>query len=153
VFESARRIALNFDDEGIFPIGSGPNEEPCFALAMAEQGLAPAPGRGRWIVHLPDPTFVEKHVDFSRRIARIEFEGIEQDCAILHFAAFRTQPIYYREKFRVDYGWAGSPISDVCAAASAYAHSFLERARKRILRRGAPPSTTMQPNGFGRESA
>lgn len=144
VFAAARRIAESHDAYGIVSIGPGPNEEPCFALAMVEHGLAAMPGRGRWIAHLPDPSFVAEHVDFSRRVARIRFEGVEQECAVLHFAAFRTQPIYYREKFRVDTGWRPSVVSDLCAEAAGQIGSCWDRTRRRVLRRGRGPRSSMR---------
>lgn len=143
VFATAREIAENYDAYGIIPIGSGPNEEPCFSLAMAHHGLEAMPGRGRWIAHLPDPSFVARQVDFSRRIACIDFEGVTQECAVLHFAAYRTQAIYYREKFRVNAGWKPSLAADACANLAGHTGSFFERARRRLMRRGAPPPTSM----------
>lgn len=152
IFATARAIAENHAAYGIIPIGSGPNEEPCFSLAMAQHGLTAMPGRGRWIAHLPDPSFVARQVDFSRRVARIEFEGVTQDCAVLHFAAYRTQPIYYREKFRVDTGWQPSLAADVCAELAGRVGSFRERARRRLKRRGAPPSNSMHHHSSATET-
>lgn len=143
VFATAASIAENHKAYGIAPIGPAPNEEPCFALAMAEHGLEAMPGRGRWIVHLPDSSFFAERVDFSRRVARIRFEGAEHNCAVLHFAAHRTQPIYYREKFRVNAGWCPSFMGDVCAQMAGHIGSFWERARRRILRGGRGPTTSL----------
>lgn len=144
VFAAARRIADDFMAHGIVPIGAAANEEPCFALAMAQHGLTAKPGRGRWIAHLPEPSFVGLDIDFSRRRARIRFEGAEHDCAVLHFAAFRTQPIYYREKFRVESGWRPSTFTDACAHLVGHVRSAVDRARRRISRGGRAPGSSLR---------
>lgn len=144
VFATARTIAETYTTYGILPIGSGPNEEPCFSLAMAEHGLEAMPGRGRWISHLSDPSFIARQVDFSRRIACIEFDGVETECAVLHFAAHRTQPLYYRERFRVNSGWGPSLVADACAELAGHFGSFCERTRRRVIRGGSPPLTSMR---------
>lgn len=134
VFESAREVMANYDALGINPECGHFNDEPCFSLAMVQHGLTALPGRGRWIAHFSDPSFADQRIDFSREQSQIMFDGVSHRCAILHFGVFRTQPIYFREKYRVHAAAPPSALTDACAYATGHANSFVERAWRRLAR-------------------
>jgi len=100
IFITARELAARYDQLGICRLGSFRNDEPLFALAMAEYGVMPEPQQA-WIVNMTQWDLRSLSVDYVPPMAECQRGTSCFFPKLVHFQAFRNQPIYYRERFSV----------------------------------------------------
>ena len=100
VFNTAHDLAARYDDLGIKRLGKFRNDEPLFSLAMAAHGIPAVPLKD-WIYNLNKPGRMNLHLDYALPLAEVDRRGSKVKPKIVHFQAFRLQPIYYRETFLV----------------------------------------------------
>lgn len=131
VFTTARDIAGRFRSLGIKPLGGWCNDEPAFSLAMTTQGIPASPGVGDWIIQVAHSGVTRVDLDYAAGTARAVLSGTTVSPRLVHFSAHRSQPLYFRERYRVRHpspaAWSGSLAHVVGAFQSAH-----YRARRRL---------------------
>jgi hypothetical protein len=101
VFDTARDIASRFRSLGIKPLGGVCNDEPAFSLAMTTNRVPVSNGVGDWIIQVAHDNVSRIDLDYTRGQARAVLNGTVVMPRIVHFSAHRTQPLYFRERYRV----------------------------------------------------
>jgi hypothetical protein len=103
VFDTAREIAGRYRSLGIKPLGGWCNDEPAFSLAMLTHGVPAQAGVGDWILQTVHSEVADIDLDYTVGKARAVIDSTPVRPRLIHFSADRSQPIYFRERYRVRY--------------------------------------------------
>jgi hypothetical protein len=101
IFDRARDIAGRHKSLGIKSISGWCNDEPAFSLAMAMAGVSVSDDAGEWIVQVAHSGVTRVDLNFARGEARVELNGAAVIPRLVHFSTHRSQPLYFRERYRV----------------------------------------------------
>lgn len=101
LFNTAREIAANYRSFGIKPLGGWCNDEPAFSLAMLHHGVPISAGVGDWILQVVHPGISRLTLNYAAGEANAVLDGAMCAPRLVHFSSHRSQPGYFRERYRV----------------------------------------------------
>jgi hypothetical protein len=130
IFAAARELESRYESLRIRRLGRSVNDEPLLSLAMAKAGVAALPHDGSWILQLQAQRCERVRLDYSRRLATASFGGRTVSPRLVHFQAYRSMPLYCREKYSVLHRCV-TP----CAKITSHVAGFVESVALRVNRR------------------
>jgi len=134
IFDTARDIAGRHKTLGIKSISGWCNDEPAFSLAMHTHGVMPSPIGMEWILQLVRLGIRDVRLNYSCGHSQAVVDTIPISPRLVHFSAFRSKPIYFRERYRVRHTSA-LPWDALIASGAGYVGSTYYRLRRRLVRR------------------
>lgn len=130
IFAKAVELEGDYDTLQIHRLGRLMNDEPLMSLAMAATGVQACVQDGGWIMQMQSQGLTRLHLDHSRALATATFCGNRITPKLIHFQTHRSQPIYFREAWRVRH-----PRPCVCEALASHGVGYWHSARYRFQRR------------------
>ncbi|MGB8853815.1 MAG: hypothetical protein WCC69_09640 [Pirellulales bacterium] len=130
VFDTARERARRYRALGIIPLGGWCNDEPAFSLAMLEHNVPISSGVGDWIIQVAHEKVTDIDLDYAAGRARAVLDGVGITPRLVHFSTHRSQPLYFRERYRVR-----NPANNWWNRVAAQGVGSLESTRYRLTRR------------------
>jgi len=131
VFATARDIASRFRSLGIRPLGGWCNDEPAFSLSMVTHGIPVQPCNGDWILQVVRAGVTQLDLNYATGTARAVVDGVSVSPRIVHFSAHRSQPLYFRERYRVRHR-SPAALNQIMAHVIGFAQSAYYRIRRRL---------------------
>lgn len=140
VFDTAREIAGRYRSLGIKPLGGWCNDEPAFSLAMLQHNVPISRGVGDWIIQVAHESVTGIDLNYAAGHARAVLDGAEIAPRLVHFSTHRSQPVYFRERYRVR-----NPSDAWWNRVAAHGIGSLESTRYRLTRRLCSPRAPSHP--------
>lgn len=141
VFDSAREMAGRYRELGIIPLGGWCNDEPAFSLAMLEHKVPISSGVGDWIIQVAHENVTNIDLDYATGRARAVLDGVRIAPRLVHFSTHRSQPLYFRERYRVR-----NPANNWWNRVAAQGVGSLESTRYRLTRRIRAATARSKPS-------
>jgi hypothetical protein len=116
VFNTAREIAADYRSLGIKPLGGWCNDEPAFSLAMLHHGVRISAGVSDWILQVVHAGVSQLGLNYAAGEATAVVDGAIRKPRLVHFSSHRSQPVYFRERYRVRHpspSWANHIAASV----------------------------------------
>lgn len=133
VFARARALVPRIDELKLSRDFGSVNDEVMLSLAMAQEGLSAIENAPPWIMQMQHWYMTGCTLDYSRPLAECMVHGKLVRPVLMHFQTHRTQPLYHRERYKVQH-FPGTWMTPGCAVAAGLAGSVAERAARRLKR-------------------
>lgn len=134
VFKKARELFDRYDELGIERLHGGFNEEPLFSLAMHIEGIECGKRSPDLVLALEyAKAFSDLQTNVLKSEARVQIGGETIAPCVVHYGSYRSQPVYFQDRVRVEGVLAGRTArSDRLNALEARFQSFRFRVSRKF---------------------